>query len=341
MPTIQKGKVQEGRVTSSSTRNWVKAVEKLRQLVQLCRSPSGKLVVSQSLVGGSLVLTSSSKILIQSLTVKKPIIQLLISAAQGHLNVYGDGGLFVLSFTASLVSGTIKSGMNLKISAEIFEMFLTAMCDFINCDTCCIKYPALVGNTKFMFSVTKTIIQPKLGCMLDEIEISYISNLLLQCFLLSVNGTESCCVTDNVFITTHEGACVAESKVYDGLLLEAPDLSRYKHTALTPLLTTLNDRKAIKVVLVAVSLSGDYEETWNNSYKMLRDVDVEAEMLAKLLAFCESLIQHNVGLVLCQKVVHPLLKQHLGKAGVHVFDRIGLQMSKFSEKMAGKIELQY
>ena len=335
MPSIQPSKVPQGKVTRSSVRDYERVLEKLHELVASSRSPSGKFKVLQSVAGGNLVLTSSSKRLIPSLTVRNPVIQLLITATQGHLDLYRDGGLFVFSFATGLVLEALKSGMNLSTLAELFESFLGIICDYINCDTCAIKQFALVGNINFMSCFAKSILRSKPLCKLNENHLSYISNLLLQVFLQSISEHSTGSSRDSVFIASYEGAAVSDSKVFEGLLLEAPDLSRFKQIPLTPVTTLEKGHRVVKVAMVTVSLSGDFDEHGNVNYEMKNDIDVDAEMLDQLKSFCSTLTQSKTGVVLCQKVVHPLLKRQLQESGVKVVDRLGLHMMKYVEKLTG------
>lgn len=337
-PSIQPCQPSQGKVQRSTVKDYHGVLEKLHKLVLSSRSPSGTLKVLQNKAGGNLVLTSSSRRLIQSLSVKKPVIQMLVSATQGQLELYGDSGLFSISFATDMVLRSIKSGINSRILAEIFELFLSYIHDFLTCDMCRIKYRALVGDIDFMMNFVKSVIKPKHLCGLNESTMPYISNLLLQVFLQMITEKDTCTLKENIFVLPMEGRDVYESKAYNGLLLEAPDLSRFKKTELEFIRMSRNENSRIQVAMITASLSGDVDELSNVKYEVHDNLDPEKEVLDSVAAFCKSVIFSNVGLLLCQKVVHPLIKLQLQEAGVLVVDRIGLHMVKFVNKLTGRCQ---
>ena len=69
-------------------------------------------------------------------------------------------------------------------------------------------------------------------------------------------------------------------------------------------------------------------------------IEMDTIVVDELLKFCEALIQSEVGLVLCQKVVHPRLKYRWRQAGVIVVDRLGLQPVAYVLKLTGNSALK-
>lgn len=310
-------------------------------LTRTCRTPRGKIKVLQNNSGGSVTLTSSSKRLFQSLSVKKPIIQLLVSSAQGHLGAYSDGGLLVATFAADLVLRSMDTNHNPKILAEIFETFLTLCLEYLNNPSCKFRYKALLSDIGFMKLFVKSILETKPLCEWNEMKLGYISKLILETFLQSLSDeSQSLHACDTVYTMTQLGHEFLESKTMQGLLLSAPELSKFRVQDLKPKFVFQNQHSYIKVALVTVSLSGDLDELSNLKYEVSEDVQVEDIILEGLSNFCESVIQSDVGLVLCQKVIHPQLKLSLRKAGVIVIDRVGLQPVKYISKLTGCIPIQ-
>ena len=102
-----------------------------------------------------------------------------------------------------------------------------------------------------------------------------------------------------------EGLPIEESKVVHGILLESS----------SPSSTCNTESKPIKVAVYNISMAGDSEELFS---------DVKLETMAACSATCitdgtlrlmtkvvNRLVDLEVGLVACQKCIHPLMKQNL------------------------------
>lgn len=324
-------------VQRSRLLHFKEAVGNFLDITISCRTPGGKIKILQNASGGNLTLTSSSKRLFQSLSVQKPIIQLLVTATQGHLGAYSDGGLFLATFAAKLVLKSIDSSRNPKVLAEVYEVFLTMCLEFLNSTHCTFKHAALMSDIKFMKLFVKSILESKPLCGLNESTVGHISKIILETFLQSVSEyNQSLYGSDNVYTVATVGADVLESRNFGGIVLPSPELSRFKMLDIEPKFEIRDDKTCILVALITVSLSGDLDELSQVNYVARQDIDVDTEVLERLLDFCESLVQSNVGLVLCQKVIHPQLKISLRRARVIVIDRIGLQSIKYVTKLTGR-----
>ncbi|XP_053400205.1 molecular chaperone MKKS-like isoform X2 [Mercenaria mercenaria] len=264
-----------------------------------------------------MTLTSSSKRLLQSLSVRKPIIQLLVSATQGHLSAYSDGGLFLASLASDLVLRSVDSNQNAKILAEVYETFLTLSLEYLNSDVCAFKYKAMMSDIKFMKSFVKSVLGTKSLCQWDKSKLEHVSNIVLETFLQCLSDDSQSMHASDVFVMATLELDMLESKSMCGLLLPAPELSKFKVKPLIKAKTVgsgqsqdyksgLNNRLN--------SLSGDLDELSGVKYEVSQDISVDTEMLERLSGFCDSIVQSNVGLVLCQKVIHPKLKLILRKS---------------------------
>lgn len=336
MAAIKVEKNPPALVQRSRLQMYREALHNFLELTSSSRSPKGKLKILQNTGGGSMTLTSSSKRLLQSLSVRKPVIQLLVTSTQGHLNAYSDGGLLLASFAADLVLISMDCKHNSKILTEIYEKFLTLCLEHLNSPDCIFRYKALMSNIGFMKSFVKSVLGTKSLCEWNDERLSYISKLVLETFLQSLSDERHSLNTcDNVYTITSSELDVLESRTLSGLLLPAPELSKFRKQDFK--LVLHGENKRIKLALVTASLSGDLDELSGVNYEVSQDVDIDAVILKGLSDFCDALVQSGVGLVLCQKVVHPKLKLSLRKFGVIVVDRLGLQPVKYITKLTGKI----
>ena len=295
----------------------------LLELVSSSIGHHGNIKILQNQSGGHLTLTSSSKRLLTSLSITKPVIQLLVSSAQGHLDAYKDGGLFLLSLATSLIKTSVESDLNCKILSEIYEKFLTLCVEYLNSDECTCKVNVVLSDIKFMKSCVRSIVQAKPLCRLNEEKLDLISRLLIEAFLTSVTDKES--TVESVNIIGLEEKDVLESKLVNGLLLQALELSKYKKLVLD-FKRHEKEKNRIKVAMVTVSMSGDLEEMPDVKLEVWNRVDIDTVLVDQELRFCEQIVKCGVGLLLCQKVVHPKLKLELKRSGVLVIERLGMNI---------------
>ena len=310
------------------------AIQTLYQLAASSRGPLGNMKMLQNQSGGHLTVTSSSKRLLNSLSVTKPVIQLLVSAAQGHLDAFSDGGLFLVSLATSLTITSLQSDLSCKTLSEIFEKFLTLCLQYLHSDICGCKVGTVLSNINFMKSIVRTVIQSKPLCKLNEEKLELISRLVIEAFLGSVSDTYSNIGIDNVHILCREGSNIIESKLLTGLIIQAPELSKYKSVKLS-LKRHENEGNRIKVAVVTVSMSGDMEEIPDTQLEVWNGVDLDSVLVEQEMTFCQQIVECGVGMLFCQKVVHPKLKLELRQSGVLVLDRLGLNMVGIVCKITG------
>lgn len=112
-----------------------------------------------------------------------------------------------------------------------------------------------------------------------------------------------------VQIVTCEGDPVNESKIIQGVLLQAPDIATFQGNK------TLVSR-VTKVALYNVSMAGDTDEWFSDSIKtetasVGHDVNIASAVLQQMLKVADWLLAVGVEMIACQKCVHPALKQYL------------------------------
>ena len=299
------------------------ALKTLHEIVSSSIGPYGNMKIIQNQSGGHLTVTSSSKRLLTSLSITKPVIQLLVSSAQGHLDAYKDGGLFLLSLAISLIKTSVESDLNCKILSEIYEKYLTLCVEYLSSPECPCKVNVVLSDIKFMKSCVRTVVQAKPLCRLNEEKLDLISRLLIEAFLTSVTDTES--AIESIHVIGLEDTDVLDSKLVNGLMLQAPELSKYRKQTFD-FKRHKKEKNRIKIAVVTVSMSGDLEETPDAKLEVYNGVDIESVLVDQELRFCEQIVKCGVGLLLCQKVVHPKLKLELKRSGVLVVERLGLNI---------------
>ncbi|XP_031959575.1 McKusick-Kaufman/Bardet-Biedl syndromes putative chaperonin isoform X2 [Corvus moneduloides] len=133
------------------------------------------------------------------------------------------------------------------------------------------------------------------------------------------------CLTNAVLgkcmIVPVKGRRVVDSTVLPGLLIEMPEFQLGK-----PLAVKRTGSNTIKTALFSVSMSGDGFNAEEGTIAVHHGVSLEMSELNQLLNVGKQLVKDEVGLVLCQKVMHPSLKQYLKENGVIAVDRAGLSL---------------
>ena len=112
-----------------------------------------------------------------------------------------------------------------------------------------------------------------------------------------------------VQIVTCEGDPVNESKIIQGVLLQAPDIATFQRNK------TLVSHFT-KVALYNISMAGDTDEWFGDSTKVEMasvgyGVNMESAVLRQMLLVADWLFAAGVAVIACQKCVHPALKQYL------------------------------
>ena len=108
---------------------------------------------------------------------------------------------------------------------------------------------------------------------------------------------------------TCEGSPIQESRIYDGVLLEAPELNNLamNYEVLGP--------EPLKVALFDISMAGDTQEWFEGidteATASAGHVDVTEGVLKQMLQVVDKLVSLGVKVVACQRCMHPALKEYL------------------------------
>jgi len=335
MPGIQRDNKPESTVCGMGITDYREPLKLFNELCRSSQGPKGKVKFIQNSIGGCLTVTSTSTRLFSSISIQTPVLKVLTSSGQSFLSTYGDGGLFYASLASSLVLKGIDSGIRPKILSEVFEALLTHSLEYLNSKKCLFRHPVDFANINFMSSFLRSILGTKPLCRLNHESQKHLAVLILECFLNSVSENENCAPSNNVYVMTDHAENVMHSKTWPGILLAAPELSKFRQTPLSLCRVTHDGKNVIKVALVTASMSGDLEEMADLKLDIAGSVDVEASVVDHLALFCDGLVSASVSVVLCQKVIHPHIKRQLRRKNLLVVDRVGLQPIKYLTKLTG------
>ncbi|XP_027739370.1 McKusick-Kaufman/Bardet-Biedl syndromes putative chaperonin isoform X2 [Empidonax traillii] len=157
------------------------------------------------------------------------------------------------------------------------------------------------------------------GC---RVSVDFSSVETLACLTNAVLGK---CV-----IVPVKGRRVMDSTVLPGLLIETPEIQLGK-----PLAVKRTGSNMIKIAVFCVSMSGDGFSPEEGTIAVHHGVSLEMAELNQLLNVGKQLVNDEVSLVVCQKVIHPSLKQFLKENRVMTVDRAGLSVMEPLSRMTG------
>ena len=119
-----------------------------------------------------------------------------------------------------------------------------------------------------------------------------------------------------VQMVTFEGDSVKDSKILEGVLLQAPNIPTFQHHS-----KTLVDCTA-KVALFNISMAGDTNEWFGSDVRTEAassdgNMNMTNAVLQQMIKVADWLMSVGVQVIACQKCVHPAVKQYLR-------DRVGM-----------------
>lgn len=313
----------------------LRALVLMEQMISSSRGPFGKIKMVQNSHGGHLTMTSTSSRLLSSMSFSNPIAKLVVSSAQGHLQTFSDGGHLLMSFSLNLILGSLRLDISRRILTDLYEIFLTMCVEYLTNFSNIVSF----SDLKQMSSMVMSILTSKPLCRFTLKHVRLYSSLILECFLSSLPDGNAMGgqVTDGVTIVTVEGESMEKSTLLQGLLLQCPEVASHSKQNMITLRTKA---PYILVALVAMSMSGDTEETGSMQFESDISVDTENIFLQSLEEFCDKLVVANVRLLLCQKVVHPWLKQYLRERSVVVVERLGATMIPYIQDVSGAVPIR-
>ncbi|NXD54934.1 TCPB protein, partial [Corvus moneduloides] len=284
--------------------------------------PAGRLKQLHNGVGGCVCTTSQSSALLGHLSTSQPVLRVLTASVQNHVSRFSDCGLF----TAILCCGFIENFRSLNVAPftiiKISKHLLSLCMDHLKSEACGCRVSVDFGSVETLVCLVRSILTSKPACMLNKTEVDHLTTLVLKAFIFTIPcHVQTNAVLGKCMIVPVKGRRVVDSTVLPGLLIETPEFQLGK-----PLAVKRTGSNTIKTALFSVSMSGDGFNAEEGTIAVHHGVSLEMSELNQLLNVGKQLVKDEVGLVLCQKVMHPSLKQYLKENGVIAVDRAGLSL---------------
>lgn len=308
--------------------DFVSALRLFRRMLLSCVGPEGgiKIVISGA---GYTTFTSSSTRLLNNITLSNPICVFIKQIIQSQINAFLDHGLYTGILITSLLEKILSHNIGLSIPAvaSIIEHLSSILLSLF--DLNCIKLKADFSTVKQLLAVVKSILSTKPTCGLSKADIQNLQLSIVKGFLQTTNETFG-----DVIVECIEAAEV-KSDVFPGILyhINYDDIS-------TVLYEKCNKKGCIFLLLFNIMLTG--EETSkvseNRSIK-LEEPKSSNSFVEEAMKLFEQIVELNIDVVACQKVVHPTLCLYLQRKGILLLDRMGTDLTHAVEKLSGAIPI--
>ncbi|KAL2764007.1 McKusick-Kaufman/Bardet-Biedl syndromes putative chaperonin isoform 1 [Daubentonia madagascariensis] len=298
-------------------------------IVSSCYGPSGRLKQLHNGFGGYVCTTSQSSALLSNLSVTHPILKILTTSMQNHVSCFSDCGLFTAILCCYLIENVQRIGLTPATVIKLNKDLLSLCTNYLKSETCGCRIPVDFSSTQILLCLVRSILTSKPASMLTRKEIDHISALILRAFLLTIpESDEDHIILGKSIIVPLKGQRVIDSTVLPGILIEMSEVQLKK-------LLPIEKSGALKVALFCTTLSGDLSDTGEGTMVVSCRVSLENAVLDQLLNLGRQLVSDHVDLVLCQKVIHPSLKQLLSMHHIIAIDRIGVTPMEPLSKVTG------
>ncbi|XP_068423242.1 molecular chaperone MKKS isoform X2 [Clinocottus analis] len=301
----------------------------LRQLLKSCFGPTGRLKQVHNNIGGHVVTTSTSSVLLPAISSSQPFINLIKTSILNHVSRFSDCGLFAAVLCLSLIEHATRSGLSGSVAIRVNTHLLGLCTSYLQREDCGCKVKLDFCSSHSLVALARGVISSKPACALTEQEALHVSKLAVRAFLLTVPCQSPGEVTLGKIVTVSvEGHPVLNSAVFPGLLVDAPDVLRVDGLE-SPL------SHPLRVVLFSASLAGDLAELGDGTIEVHPGADTDLQILDQLLELGKRVVKDEVKLCACQKVVHPVVQQYLKSHGVVVIERLGITLMEPFAQLTG------
>uniref|UniRef100_A0A6G1RD34 Molecular chaperone MKKS n=1 Tax=Hypotaenidia okinawae TaxID=2861861 RepID=A0A6G1RD34_9GRUI len=303
----------------------------LSGMLRSCYGPAGRLKQLHNGVGGCVCTTSQSSALLSRLSVSHPVLRVLAASVQNHVARFSDCGLFAAVLCCSLIENFKSLNVATCTLVKVSKHLLSLCMDYLKSEACGCRVPVDFSSVETLLCLVRSILTSKPACLLNKPEVEHLSMLILKAFMLTVpSHAEANAILGKCLIVPVKGRRVVDSTVLPGLLIEAPEIQLAK-----PLTIKRTSSNLIKIAVFCVSMAGDLPNTEEGTVIVHHGISLEMSELNQLLEVGKQLVNDEVGLVVCQKVIHPSLKQYLKDNHVIAVDRAGLSVMEPLSRMTG------
>ncbi|XP_054655606.1 McKusick-Kaufman/Bardet-Biedl syndromes putative chaperonin [Dunckerocampus dactyliophorus] len=301
----------------------------LGQLLRSCFGPSGRLKHVHNNIGGQVVTTSTSSLLLPSISSSRPFLNLILASIHNHVRRFSDCGLFAAIVCVTLIERAEQFGLRRKVTTVVNKHLLGLCTNYLQQEACGCKVNLDFCSSHNLITLARSVLCSKPACMLTGREALHISKLAVQSFLLTVPSNSNDIVTLGMtLIVTIDGLPVNDSAVFPGLLLDVPDGYEGLDTRNPP-------SNPLCMVLFSTSLAGDLSELGDGTIEVQSIADTDSDILNQLLEIGRQVVKDGVKLFVCQRVIHPVLQQNLRSHGVIVIERVGLNLMQPLTQLTG------
>ncbi|KAM3931541.1 molecular chaperone MKKS [Leptodactylus fuscus] len=317
-----------GPVTSASLREALRAIQ---MIVSSCYGPYGRLKQVHNGSGGGVTTTSQSAALLGDLSLRHPAMQLLVASVRNHISAFSDCGLFAAILCCNLIDRCLSLAVSSHKVIRIYKSLLDMSLSYVKSEDCACKIHVDFTHSKSLLDLTRSVLCSKPACMLTMKEVDHVTLLIVKAFLSKVpNESSPSQLLGRTLIVTVEGLSVMESAFMPGVLIDVPAFSWSRLIPSSGLSSSI-----MKLALFSVSLCGEFSDTGDGTVEVMTGVDPEKVMLDQLIFLGKQLVDDGVQILLCQKVIHPLLKQYLKEQDVLAVDRLGAALMEPISHMTG------
>ncbi|XP_075719190.1 molecular chaperone MKKS [Rhinoderma darwinii] len=305
-----------GPLTSASLREPLRVIQ---MIVTSCYGPFGRLKQVHNGGGGGVTTTSQSSALLGGMSLSHPALQLLVASIRNHISTFSDCGLFAAILCCNLIDRCLSLPVPTHKMIDLNKSLLDMCLGYLKSEDCACKIRVDFSHSKSLLDLARSVLCSKPACMMTMKEVDYISLLIVKAFLFNIpNESSPSHVLGRTVIVAVEGLSVMESTFVPGVLIEMPACG-WGRLIPSSGLPSMNN----KLALFSVSLCGEFSDTGDGTVEVMAGVDLEKVMLDQLMVLGKQIVDDRVKILLCQKVIHPSLKQYLKEQNILAVDRLG------------------
>lgn len=289
---------------------WFQSIASIKLVLASCFGLSGSLKNIHNNTGGHITVTSSSARLLQCISYSNSLVRLFGSSVQNHITNTMDQGLFCGLFCIELVDAFQQSNHHRHLVVDIFEVILADLLNYLNLDYCFCKLRLDFSNTRHIIKLVKSVISTKPGCGFSNVDINYISKIIIDTFLESAISNTTDSMASSVHYILLEGFKITDTHVVSGLLYEIPQMSScmkkmLKHGIGKDITSSFSKQTTIKVFLLDTSMAGDNSNYLDVTYQTEDDLVFSNVTLSKIMQLMQCMVQkHKVSINIIQTLLY-------------------------------------
>jgi McKusick-Kaufman syndrome protein len=304
--------------------DFISALRSFRRMLLSCVGPQGgiKILVSGA---GYTTFTSSSSRLLNNITLSNPICLFIDQIIKSQINAYHDHGLY----TGILITSLLEKVLSHEVGLSVTQV--TSIIEYLNSilmglfDLCCIKLKVDFSTVKQLLPLVKSVLSSKPACGLTGADIQTLQLSIIKGFLQTTGKT-----LGDVIVQCTE-ASEMRSQVFSGILYQI------NYDDISPVLSQkCNKKGCISLLLFNIVLTGEGTSkiSENRSIKLEGPQD-DNSFVEEALKLFEQIVELNIDVIACQKLVHPTLCLYLQRKGILLLDRMGTELTHALEKLSG------